>query len=155
MGNIFWWELAAYDYNSGESTEIEMRGLVATLKEAVSKIDSDVRILQGHEGFIGLIEYTIQKAATVVFSRENPEIFAFTSWLTFGFNEVDFGWGKPIWVGLMGEGGPGRKLTILQNAIYGKGIEAWVTLDDNVMFILEDDAEFLALATLNPSVLSQ
>ncbi|XP_050244550.1 vinorine synthase-like [Quercus robur] len=155
MGNIFWWALAAYDYNSAELTEIEMRGLVATLKEAVSKIDSDVRILQGHEGFIGLIEYAIQKAATVVFSRENPEIFAFTSWLTFGFDKVDFGWGKPIWVGLMGEVGSGRKLTILQNAIYGKGIEAWVTLDENVMAILEDDAEFLALATLNPSVISQ
>ncbi|KAK7815377.1 vinorine synthase [Quercus suber] len=154
MGNIFWWALAAYDYNSAESTETEMRGLVATLKEAVSKIDSDVRILQGHEGFIGMIEYAIQKAATVVFSRENPEIFAFTSWLTFGFNKVDFGWGKPIWVGLMGEVGSGRKLTILQNAIYGKGIEAWVTLDENVMAILEDDAEFLALATLNPSVIS-
>ena len=119
------------------------------------KIDSDVRILQGHEGFIGMIEYAIQKAATVVFSRENPEIFAFTSWLTFGFNKVDFGWGKPIWVGLMGEVGSGRKLTILQNAIYGKGIEAWVTLDENVMAILEDDAEFLALATLNPSAISQ
>ncbi|KAL4606754.1 hypothetical protein ACB092_09G126300 [Castanea dentata] len=137
MGNIFWWALAACDYNSAESTEIELRGLVATLKGDVAKIDSDVGILQGHEGFTSMIKKVIQKATMELFSKENLEIFAFTNWITFGFNEIDFGWGKPIWVGLMGEAGSGRKLTVLQKTISGNGIEAWVTLEDYVMAILE------------------
>ncbi|KAK7853890.1 stemmadenine O-acetyltransferase [Quercus suber] len=152
MGNLFWYAFVAHDYNTVESTEIKLRGLVATLREAVAKIDSDVRILQGHEGFTTRIKYLYQKAAMVF---KNPEIFGFTSWLTFGFDEIDFGWGKPIWVGLRGEGGSGRNLIVLQNTTSGNGIEAWVTLDENIMSILEQDPEFLAFATLNPSVLIQ
>ena len=91
IGNHFWWALAAYDYISAESTEIELRGLVATQREAVAKTNSDVRILQVHEGFTAMIEYLNRKAAMVVFSRENPEFFPFTSWLTFGYDEIDFG----------------------------------------------------------------
>ena len=86
---------------------------------------------------------------------KNPEIFGFTSWLTFGFDEIDFGWGKPIWVGLRGEGGSGRNLIVLQNTTSGNGIEAWVTLYENIMSILEQDPEFLAFATLRSSVLIQ
>ena len=55
----------------------------------------------------------------------------------------------------MWEAGSGRKLTVLQKTISGNGIEAWMTSDDYVMAILEQDAEFLDLATLNPSALSQ
>ena len=117
------------------------------------KIDSDVRILQGHEGFTTRIKYLYQKAAAMVF--KNPEIFGFTCWFMFGFDEIDFGWGKPIWVGLMGEGGSCRTLIVLQNTTSGNGIEAWVTLDENIMSILEQDPEFLAFATLSPSVLIQ
>nr|POF03626.1 vinorine synthase [Quercus suber] len=51
MGNLFWYAFVAHDYNSVESTEIKLRGLVAILREAVAKIDSDGRILQGHEGY--------------------------------------------------------------------------------------------------------
>ena len=65
MGNLFWYAFVANDYNSVESTEIKLRGLVATLREAVAKIDSDVRILQGHEGFTTRIKYLYQKAAMV------------------------------------------------------------------------------------------
>lgn len=106
-------------------------------------------------GFTAMIKYLNQKAAMVLFSRENPEFFAFTSWLTFGYVEIDYGWGKPVWVGVMGEVGSGRKLTMLQKTIRGNGIEAWVTLDEKVMDILEHDPEFLAFATLNPGALFQ
>lgn len=128
---------------------------MATQREAVAIINGDVRILQGHEGFTAMIKYLNQKAAMVLFSRENPEFFAFTSWLTFGYDEIDYGWEKPVWVGVMGEVGSGRKLTMLQKTIRGNGIEAWVTLDEKVMDILEHDPEFLAFATLNPGALFQ
>ena len=65
MGNLFWYAFVANDYNSVESTEIKLCGLVATLREAMAKIDSDVRILQGHEGFTTRIKYLYQKAAMV------------------------------------------------------------------------------------------
>ena len=157
IGNLFWWALAAYDYNSPESTDqIELRGLVATLRETISKINSDVNILQGREDLKATIEYLNQKAEMVLLSRENPDFFAFSSWLTFGLDDIDFGWGKPIWTGVLGEVGSGfMNITVLKNTISGNGIEAWVTLDEKAIAILEHDPKFLAFATLNPSVLSQ
>lgn len=35
----------------------------------------------------------------------------------------------------------------------GEGIEAWVTIDEKVMAVLQGDKEFLRFATLNPSVI--
>lgn len=111
---------------------------MGTLREAISKINSDVSILQGREDLKATIEYLNQKAKTVLFSREDPDFFAFSSWLTFGLEDIDFGWGKPIWTGVYGEVGSNSgfmNITVLKNTISGNGIEAWVTLDEKDMAI--------------------
>ncbi|GMN50986.1 hypothetical protein TIFTF001_020148 [Ficus carica] len=35
---------------------------------------------------------------------EKPDIIAFTAWNGI-FNDIDFGWGKPFWIGAMGKVG--------------------------------------------------
>jgi shikimate O-hydroxycinnamoyltransferase len=51
----------------------------------------------------------------------------------------------------MGKVGPAfRNLTVLIETKDGNGIEAWVTLDEERMAILERDPEFLAFASPNP-----
>ncbi|KAG2683240.1 hypothetical protein I3760_10G023900 [Carya illinoinensis] len=155
MGNLFLLAFAACDQNSDSvEMEIELPGLVAALREAVEKINGDyLRSMQGDEAFLANCEYLTKAAAMVFRPKECQDYFRFTSWIKFGFNELDFGWGKPIWVGVLGGVGPEfRKLTIFNQVRSGNGIEAWVTLDEKEIDILENDPEFLAFATPNPSV---
>ncbi|KAJ6323016.1 hypothetical protein OIU77_012778 [Salix suchowensis] len=111
------------------------------------------RTMQGEEGFETMSNFCSQLEG--LFSLEKPDIFAFTSWCYLGFTTTNFGWGEPIWVGLMGKVGPAfRNLTVLIETKDGTGIEAWVTLDEERMAILERDPEFLAFASPDPKLSS-
>ncbi|KAL7117680.1 hypothetical protein ACP275_03G088000 [Erythranthe tilingii] len=66
-----------------------------------------------------------------------------TSWCNLGLYDVDFGWGKPVWVTSV-------DASILVDMRYGDGIEAWVTLDEQQMDILENNQEIATFAFLNP-----
>ncbi|EYU17496.1 hypothetical protein MIMGU_mgv1a025046mg, partial [Erythranthe guttata] len=77
--------------------------------------------------------------------------FSITSWCNLGLYDVDFGWGKPVWVTSIDASGPFfMNLAILVDMRYGDGIEAWVTLDEQEMDILEHNQEFATFAFLNP-----
>lgn len=69
-------------------------------------------------------------------------------------NDVDFGWGKPSWVSFAGpENSMLKNVVVLKEAILGGGgIEAWIMLDEDEMNILENDQQFLAFASLNPTI---
>ncbi|KAL1533194.1 pelargonidin 3-O-(6-caffeoylglucoside) 5-O-(6-O-malonylglucoside) 4'''-malonyltransferase [Salvia divinorum] len=71
-----------------------------------------------------------------------PETFvvSFTDWSKFGFYEVDFGWGKPIWSGV-GPQRPRGNHTILMRSEEGDGIEAWLHLKEDDMDLFEQDEE--------------
>ena len=149
IGNIFWWAPAAADLAMEEK---ELHELVDLVNESIAGFDSDsAESLQGDEGFLAFSHYFDQLED--MFSEEpKPDVCAFTCWLRF-FNDIDFGWGKPFWVGIMGKVGPAfRNLIIFSETPWGIGIEAWVTMDAKEMAILENDPEFLAFASLNPSI---
>ncbi|KAL7207301.1 hypothetical protein ACSBR1_029293 [Camellia fascicularis] len=66
----------------------------------------------------------------------------------------DFWLGKPIWVSGVGStGSVFLNLIILMETRSGEGIEAWVTLDEQEMAILQCDMELLTFASLDPSPL--
>ena len=46
-----------------------------------------------------------------------------------------------------------RNLTMFGETPCDIGIEAWLTMDEKEMAILENDPEFLSFASLNPSIL--
>ncbi|KAJ4705929.1 Vinorine synthase-like [Melia azedarach] len=64
--------------------------------------------------------------------------------------DVDFGWGKPIWVTLPNYM---HNMVMLFSTRDGEGIEALVSLKEEDMALFERDKELLAFATVNPSVL--
>lgn len=84
---------------------------------------------------------------------KNPISLVFTSWGNLGFNELDFGWGKPLWLAQRG----GTQETIPNTAVFmetNEGIEAWVTMEEKHVAILENDMDFLKFALLNPRILN-
>ncbi|XP_030929456.1 stemmadenine O-acetyltransferase-like [Quercus lobata] len=150
IGNIFWWAPAAVDLTMEER---ELHELVDLVNAAIAGFDTDFeKNLQGNEGYLAFSDYFDQLEE--MFSAEiKPDVWAFTCWLRF-FNDLDFGWGKPFWIGIMGKVGSAfRNLIMFSETPCGIGIEAWVTMDEKEMAILENDPEFLAFASLNPSIL--
>jgi shikimate O-hydroxycinnamoyltransferase len=150
-GNAFWWATALVN---PMGTKTELPELAEILNGVTALFDSDyTETLQGEDGFETMTEYCNQLEE--LFSLEKPDIFAFTCWSYFGFTQTNFGWGEPIWVGLMGKVGPAfRNLTVLIETRDRKGIEAWVTLDEERMTLLERDPEFLAFASPDPKISS-
>lgn len=86
--------------------------------------------------------------------EEEVDYLGFSSWCGFGFYEIDFGWGKPIWVSSYAVAAPVfMNLVILLETRNGDGIEAWVTLDEQEMDFLLHNHEILAFTSMDPSPL--
>ncbi|XP_050211792.1 stemmadenine O-acetyltransferase-like [Mercurialis annua] len=152
IGDIFWWATAMADPSFLEK---ELHDLAALLDESIGLYDDREYMdsLQGDDGFETMAEYCNQLQELI--SVEKPDIFAFTSWCHLGINKMDFGFGNPFWFGILGKVGPAfRNLTVFTEARDGKGIEAWITLDEERMTKLERDPEFLAYACPNPTISS-
>ncbi|XP_065872622.1 stemmadenine O-acetyltransferase-like [Euphorbia lathyris] len=149
IGDIFWWATAIADASLENKELYELSFL---LNDAINLYDIDyMKTLQGEEGFETMGDYCSQLHG--LFSVEKPDIFAFTSWCHLGITKVDFGWGEPYWVGILGKAGPEfRNLTVFVDARDGNGIEAWITLDEQRMKYFECDPEFLAYACPNPKI---
>ncbi|XVF23521.1 hypothetical protein REPUB_Repub13aG0045800 [Reevesia pubescens] len=144
IGNIFWWGSCAT--NLADQTCIELSEL-DLMRESVAAFDEEyLNSLRGEQGFEAIAEYFNQ--LETMFSSEKPDIFAFTSWCNLGFYKLDFGWGTPQLFALFGKVGSAfRNLTVFVETNCGKGIEAWITLDEKRMSILEKDPEFLKFAS--------
>ncbi|KAK9901884.1 hypothetical protein M0R45_001880 [Rubus argutus] len=72
-------------------------------------------------------------------------------------NESLRGFDRDYFESLQGEEGFGaisENFTVFMESQWGKGIEAWVTLEEKQMDVLERDPEFLAFASPNPGISS-
>ncbi|KAJ8763062.1 hypothetical protein K2173_023267 [Erythroxylum novogranatense] len=133
--------------------EAELCDLAALIRDAIANVNAEN--LKGSCGVERSAAIMEQLSQQVDFYEKSPHLFAFSSWYTFGFDDVDFGWGKPVWVGVSGEiSGGNRTLdgVILKATGKNNSLEAWIMLDEKIMSILEKDPEFLALASLNPNL---
>ncbi|KAK1417599.1 hypothetical protein QVD17_26729 [Tagetes erecta] len=66
-----------------------------------------------------------------------------TSWCRFGIYEADFGWGKPYWTSRSGSGTSHEMVTLMDDKD-GNGIEAWVSLNEKVMHLFEQDQDIIS-----------
>ncbi|PIM97477.1 Vinorine synthase [Handroanthus impetiginosus] len=65
----------------------------------------------------------------------------FTSWCRFPMYKVDYGWGKPHWVSTVGV--HFKNLIVLMDTKCGDGIEAWMTMAEQDMAMIQTNYENL------------
>ncbi|XP_024164315.2 BAHD acyltransferase BIA1 [Rosa chinensis] len=155
IGNILWWATATNIPTNKRETDDDgqLCDLMKLLHESIKRLDKDyLKTLQGEKGF-GAISEFIDRQIEVVYSLE-PETYIFTSWTKI-LKEVDFGWGRPFWIGVKGKvGSTLGNHTVFVETQWGKGIEAWVTLEEKQMAVMENDPQFLAFTSPNPRISS-
>ncbi|THG19521.1 hypothetical protein TEA_027427 [Camellia sinensis var. sinensis] len=151
IGNLIW---IASAHCKARYDELGLKGLVGKVREGISKINSDfIKKLRGDERS-NVICKSLKMMEEPGSKDGGVDYFGFTSWCKLGFYEADFGWGKPIWVSSVGSADSVfLNLIILMETRSGDGIEAWVTLDEQEMAILQRDMELLTFASLDPSPL--
>ncbi|KAI3706131.1 hypothetical protein L1987_76389 [Smallanthus sonchifolius] len=145
IGNLIFIASAKCDMES----QTALHDLVGKVRDGVSNISGEfVKKLQGDKG-VEVIEEALKDMKDCV------NYIGFTSWCKMGFYEVDFGWGKPIWVcGSVNDGSPVfMNFVVLIDTQNGDGIEAWVSMDEEEMDVLKHNHELLEFAIVDPSPL--
>ncbi|KAM5568089.1 stemmadenine O-acetyltransferase [Rosa sericea] len=138
FGNLYRAAMTAPFLSSGE----ECYGLVMRqVREEIDKIDNHYMksLQQGAEHLSELNE-----SVDSVISGELIT-FSFSSFCRFPLYDNDFGWGKPTWVS-----SPPltfKNLVVFMDTKEADGIEAYISLEEDVMAKFETDIEFLAYAS--------
>ncbi|CAN1217902.1 Stemmadenine O-acetyltransferase [Linum perenne] len=154
IGNIF---LMAVSFCSDDSTRAS--DLVQAMREGLLRCvdENSLSVLCSSKGFDAMVEGVKQLQGI-----DSPNLM-YTSWLRFGFSDVNFGWGTPIWSSLVGETATGaghpnfpnvviiKELAAAEETLHN-GIEAWIVLDATLMSSLEKDPSFLKFASSNPPI---
>ncbi|XP_021902552.1 vinorine synthase-like [Carica papaya] len=150
LGNQVW--IASARLRADEERELDR--LAREIRVGISKINGDfVKEIGGEKGKAMMLDCI--KEIKEYGSKDEVEYLGFTSWCKLGFYEADFGWGKPVWVSSIGLETPiFRNLVVLIDSRLGDGIEAWVTMDEEEMMILQSDNHLLSYASLDPNPLT-
>ncbi|XP_074318125.1 tabersonine-19-hydroxy-O-acetyltransferase-like [Silene latifolia] len=131
--------------------DMGLHGIVCDLKEGMSRFCEEFVKDQDLGNERSLQIYNSYKKLGELSCDMNVEMLLISSWCRFPFYEVDFGFGKPGWVSFRAN--PIKNCIFLCDARVGDDIEAWVTLEDQIMEIFELDKELLDFACVNPSPL--
>ncbi|GMH27004.1 hypothetical protein Nepgr_028847 [Nepenthes gracilis] len=140
VGNAAWF----FSVPITEEKMMKIDVLVAEMRKGLNQFCEHSRSMKGNQWFSMLSTAPID-------SNCMTGGCCCTSWCRLPFYEADFGWGKPLWVCIPKS--PFSSSIILLDSKDGEGIEAWVTLEEQVMSILEGDEEFLEHALVNPCII--
>ncbi|KAJ7957624.1 vinorine synthase-like [Quillaja saponaria] len=144
VGNMIW-NFMVY---TKENSEVELHDLVRKQKEALMELcNKYVENFSGEKWFSLIMES--MEELRPMYCDEN-QVYQFSSWCRLPLYEIEFGWGKPIWVSTIGC--EYKNSIVLMDTRNGDGIEAFVSLEEKDMAIFECDKEILSYAFLNPSV---
>ncbi|KAI4386581.1 hypothetical protein MLD38_004502 [Melastoma candidum] len=150
IGNHFWMDTVCLGEGGFELAE-----LVEKIREGNQRFYKETAgQIKGEEAFSVIRGLLREREETL---RRNEEVgravdvYRFTSLSKFPFYGIDFGWGRAEWVTSPSNF---EKLFVLVDARGGEGVEAWMTLKEREMAMLEKEEEFLAYAKLNPDLTS-
>ncbi|KAI6688452.1 hypothetical protein NL676_025280 [Syzygium grande] len=152
MGNYVWVMTVLC---SPEEKDNSLPDLISHYREIKDKVDGP--FVKGFVGDGGLV--MLRNAIREIgesFTSVQDQV-TITSWCNFGHYEIDFGWGTPAWVSMVGlteeiQNRPMNFVTLLDTKSR-KGVEAWVFMGEQELHVLEQNEELLEFASVNPSTL--
>ncbi|XP_037493504.1 stemmadenine O-acetyltransferase [Jatropha curcas] len=142
------------------TAEEELNELVTGLREAIRKVGNDFlkKIKSKEDGFLEYYDAMkeIGDLFTTPESDSAVELAGFSSWCNFGAYDIEFGRGKPIWAAcavpyVEDSDNPHFNMIILMDTRTYKGVEAWVSMNEDDLDFLEKDEELLQYASVDPS----
>ncbi|MFS7926552.1 putative vinorine synthase [Helianthus anomalus] len=153
IGNVL--SGASVRFDPGASN-LELASMASNLKNAVADSKGgSVDELKGENAHVRFVD-SLRKSMEMV-TDFKTEYYLAASMCNSKSKEIDFGWGKPVWVC------SGNQLNddvplftnrmMLMDSCSSDGIEAWVTLEKEVMDVVKCNAELLSFASVDPSPL--
>lgn len=144
MGNIIWSFLVPFEENDGK----ELIEIVDKMKKGLTKF-FDEKVNRFGEDRLSFVSEFLRMEAEL--AKKGVDVYCFTSVRKTPLYQVDFGWGKPMWVTI-----PllNNNMFVLVDTKCGEGIEVWVTLEEQRMARFKRDEELLSFASVNPSTLT-
>nr|GMD72322.1 vinorine synthase-like [Ipomoea batatas] len=143
LGNIFQEVAARWESEADGGETVTAGFLVGRVAEAIDKVTDDtVRKMHTEDGYLEAI-LGLSKAAFQ--NADEINVLSISSLCNIRFSQVDFGWGKPIWIGM---GYTLEDLAIFLEAKDG-GIEVLIGLAKEVMCNLDKDIEFNAYVSFS------
>ncbi|EOA25060.1 hypothetical protein CARUB_v10018368mg [Capsella rubella] len=121
--------------------QTKLQTLVSEIRKAKQRFqENHVPKLVGNPNATEVI-CSYQKEAGDMIASGEFDFYIISSACRFGLYEIDFGWGKPVWVGI-----PSirqKSIVTLLDTREAGGIEAWVNLNEQEMKLFEQDRELL------------
>ncbi|XP_055833537.1 stemmadenine O-acetyltransferase-like [Solanum dulcamara] len=149
LGNLIWISSA----KNTAKRDMKLPDLVNKVKKSISRIDDCyIKRLRSDEG-CSLMRKSLKEIGD--FCSKGANHYGFSSWCKFGFYDIDFGFGKPIWVSTISSKCSFfmNLIILMESSACVDGIEAWVTLDEEEMNMLVGNQELLVFASIDPSPL--
>ncbi|KFK39546.1 hypothetical protein AALP_AA3G258300 [Arabis alpina] len=135
---------------SVKKSDLEVCDTVAAFRKAKEGVNEMIK--ENHQSNT-LGQYLLSVMGSFV-AEVKPDIdfYPMTSWCGKPFYEVDFGWGCPVWIGIVQ-----AKMNMVYAGLIdtkdGEGVEASINLPEQDMTVFLRDQDLLAYAVLNPPVL--
>ncbi|KAI9071762.1 hypothetical protein K1719_046275 [Acacia pycnantha] len=132
-----------------EEKKVELQDLAEIVRKTIQAFDGDYlsKLLGDSQQLNEILESNLQKLFLV--TEKGVPCYYFSSLVSIGLHETDFGWGKPAWAGPAGI--PSRNVILLMPAPSGDGgIEAWVNLNEHHMPHFESNPLLLQFASFDP-----
>lgn len=153
FGNYAWLVPASSD--DAENDNNDLKQLFNKVRDAISEVDAEfVKRMEGDAGFTG---YCTNLEKSMNGFPEKADYLSISSWCNFGIYEVDFGWGRPVWMSRCDGGSeeewPYVNVVWLNDTREGGGIEAWVTLEQSYFEEFDKVEEMGDYALIDPSPL--
>ncbi|XP_019179899.1 PREDICTED: vinorine synthase-like [Ipomoea nil] len=146
LGNIYQAVAARWESEADGGESVTAGFLVGRVAEAMDKITDDyVREMYVEGGFLRVVSDLIK----ALHNADEINVFSISNILcNITFSQVDFGWGKLMWIGL------GH--TLENSAVFmdaeDEGVEVWIGLTQEVMCNLDKDMEFHAYMSFSQIV---
>ncbi|KAL3497717.1 hypothetical protein ACH5RR_040449 [Cinchona calisaya] len=149
IGNFCW----SFSIMTTKENDKSLESIVASLKKAATGIYEKIGNRFTMDKCNSFVSESVEEVREVMRENKVSEIEGYlcSSWCRYSFNEINFGWGKPIWVGTFNA--KKKNTFILMDSSKSGGIDALVTLEEDKMAIFEKDEELLRFSIINPTVI--